>query len=90
MAEKGREIKALKDKIKTLEKELNLESTMAQIKRILWAKIDQSISKKWKSIKTIHEKMDLIGQAQTKIQRAKTALGNRPDQANRMIDFLNR
>jgi chromosome segregation ATPase len=90
VAEQGREIKALKEKIKALEKELNLESTMAEIKRILWAKIDQSITKQWKSIKTIHEQMDLIGHAQTEIQRAKTALGNRPDQANRMIDFLNR
>jgi hypothetical protein len=34
--------------------------------------------------------MDLIGQAQTEIQKAKTVLGNRPEQANRMIDFLNR
>ena len=90
VAEQGREIKALKEKIKALEKELNLESTMAEIKRILWAKIDQSITKQWKSIKTIHEQMDLIGQAQTEIQRAKIALGNRPEQANRMIDFLNR
>ena len=34
--------------------------------------------------------MDLIGQAQTEIQRAKTVLGNRPEQANKLIDFLNR
>lgn len=39
VAEQGREIKALKDKIKALEKELNLETAMAEIKRILWAKI---------------------------------------------------
>jgi hypothetical protein len=44
VAEQGREIKALKDKIKALEKELNLETAMADIKRILWAKIGQSIT----------------------------------------------
>lgn len=63
---------------------------MAEIKRILWNKITQGIIKQWKSLKTIHEHMDLIVQAQTDIQRAKTALGNRPDQASQLIDFLNR
>lgn len=67
VAEQGREIKALKEKIKALEKELNLESAMAEIKRILWAKIGQSITQQWKSINTIHEQMDLIGQAETEI-----------------------
>ena len=46
--------------------------------------------KQWKSLKTIHEHMDLIVQAQIDIQRAKTALGNRPEQASQLIDFLNR
>jgi len=90
VAEQGREIKALKDKIKALEKELNLETALAEIKRILWAKIGQSINQQWKSIKTIHQQMELLGQAYTKINKAKTLLGNKPEQANRMIDFLNR
>ena len=34
--------------------------------------------------------MELLGQAHTEINKAKTLLGNRPEQANRMIDFLNR
>ena len=82
VAEQGREIKALKDKIKALEKELNLETTMADIKRILWAKIGHSISQQWRSIKTIHEQMDLMVQAQAEIHKAKTLLGDRPEQAN--------
>ena len=61
VAEQGREIKALKDKIKALEKELNLETAMAEIKRILWAKISKSITQQWKSIKTIHQQMELLG-----------------------------
>lgn len=79
VAEQGREINALKEKIKALEKELNLESAMAEIKRILWARIDQSITKQWKSIKIVHEKMDLISQAQIEIQKVRTVLGNRPE-----------
>ncbi|MCY6524868.1 hypothetical protein, partial [Actinobacillus pleuropneumoniae] len=67
-----------------------LKNTMAEIKRILWNKITQNMIKQWKSLKTIHEHMDLIVQAQIDIQRAKTALGNRPEQASQMIDFLNR
>ena len=63
---------------------------MADIKRILWAKIGQSITQQWKLIKTIHQQMELLGQAHTEINKAKTLLGNRPEQANKMIDFLNR
>lgn len=44
VVEKIREIKALSDKIKALEKELTLETTLAEIKKILWAKINQSIT----------------------------------------------
>ena len=44
VAEQIREIKALKDKVKTLEKELSLDKTLADIKKILWAKIGQSIT----------------------------------------------
>lgn len=34
--------------------------------------------------------MELLGQALIEINKAKTLLGNRPEQANRIIDFLNR
>ena len=50
VAEQTREIKALKDKIKALEKELNLEKSLAEIKKILWTRIDHSITRQWKSI----------------------------------------
>jgi len=90
MAEQGREIKALKEKVKILERELRLETAIAEINRILWARIDQSVTRQWKSINIMHEQMDLIGQAQTELQRAKIVLENRPELANRLIDFLNR
>lgn len=36
VAEKTREIKALYNKIKSLEKELTLDKTLVEIKKILW------------------------------------------------------
>ena len=50
VAEKTREIKALDNKIKALEKELTLDKTLAEIKKILWAKIGQYVTNQWQSI----------------------------------------
>lgn len=50
VAEQTREIKALKDRIKALEKEMNLEKNLAEIRNILWTRIDHSITRQWKSI----------------------------------------
>jgi len=44
VAEKGREIKALKEKIKELEKELTLDKVVAEVKTVLWTHIGQSIT----------------------------------------------
>lgn len=89
VAKKTREIKAMDNKIKSLERELTLHKTLAGIKTILLAKIGQSIFDQWKSIQTIHEQIELIGMAQLETQRARASLGNMPEQANRMIQFLN-
>ena len=89
VAEKTREIKAMDNKIKSLENELTLHKTLAEIKTILWAKIGQSITNQWQSIQTIHEQIELISMAQFETQRARASLGNMPEQANRMIQFLN-
>ena len=89
VAEKIREVKALEKRIKELEKELTLDKTLAEVKKILWAKISQSITDHWQSIETIHEKMELIGLAQFETQKARASLGNMLEQANRMIQFLN-
>jgi len=55
VAEKTREIKALDNKVKSLEKELTLHKTPSEIKTTLWTKIGQSITDQWRSIQTIHE-----------------------------------
>ena len=55
VAERTREIRALEKKIKELEKELTMDKIIADIKKILWARIGQSIIDQWQSIETIHE-----------------------------------
>ena len=89
VAEKAREVKALKEKIKELEKELSLDNVVAEIRKVLWAKIGQSITDQWQYIETIHEHIDLIGRAHKENQKARAALGNMPEIANRMINVLN-
>jgi len=89
VAEQTKEIKALKNRIKSLEKELSLGKAFAEIKKLLWAKINQSITGQWRSIQAIYEQVELLGCAKFESQRAKAALGNMPDQANRLINFLN-
>ena len=61
IAEKGREIKALKEKIKELEKELTLDKVVAHLKTVLCANIGQSITDQWQYIETVHEQIELIG-----------------------------
>ena len=89
VAEKGREIKALKEKIKELEKELTLDKVIAELKTVLWANIGQSITDQWQYIETIHEQIELIGKAHREIQRSRASLGNMPEVSNRMINVLN-
>lgn len=89
VVEKGREVKALKEKIKELEKEISLDKVVDELKAILWANIGQSITDQWKYIETIHEQMELIRKAHKEIQRARESLGNMPEVANRMINVLN-
>lgn len=47
VAEITREVRALEKRIKELEKELTLDKTISEVKKILWAKIGQSITDHW-------------------------------------------
>ena len=89
VAEKTREVKALESRVKALEKDLSLDKPLGEIKGILWTNSSQSISNVWRSIQTIYEQIDLIAVAQVEIQKARTLLGHMPEQANRLIHFLN-
>ena len=82
VVEKTREIKALENKVKTLEKDLTFDTPLAEIKNILWANITQSINDVWPSIQVIYEQIDLVKAAQGEIQKTKALLGQMPDQAN--------
>ena len=89
MAEKTREVKALENKVKSLEKDLILQKTLTEIKTILWTKIGQSITDQWTSIQNIHDQIELIEIAQVETQKARALLANKPEQANKLIHFLN-
>ena len=89
LAEKTREVRTLEKRIKDLEKELTLEKTLIEVKKILWAKIGQSITDQWQSIEAIHDQIELIKLAQFENQKARASLGNMPEIANRMIQVLN-
>lgn len=75
--------------MKALEKDLSLDKPLAEIKGILWTNINQTLKNVWRSIKVIHEQIDLIGAAQVEIQRTRASLGHMPKQANMVIHFLN-
>ena len=89
VAEKTREIKALERKVKTLEQELTFDKPLAEIKKILWNNIIQSINDVWASIQVIYEQIDLVKAAHVEIQRTRAKLGQMPELANSLIHFLN-
>jgi len=89
LAERTREVRALEKRIKDLEKELTMSKVITEVKRILWAKIGQSITDQWQYIETIHDQMDLLNRAHAENQRARASLGSMPDIATRMINVLN-
>jgi len=75
--------------VRALEKDLSLDKPLREIKVILWANINQSLSNMWRSIQVIYEQIDLIAAAQVEIQKTRTLLGQMPEQDNRLIHFLN-
>ena len=55
VVERTREVKALENKVRALEKDLSLDKPLGEIKGILWANINQSLSTVWISIQIIYE-----------------------------------
>ena len=89
VAEKTREVKALENKIKALEKDLTLHRTLTEIKTILWNKIGQSLADQWTTIQTIFDQIELMVVAQYETHKARTLLADKREQANQLIHFLN-
>jgi len=55
VAEKIREVKALENKVRTLEKDLTMDKPLAEIKGILSTNINQFLNNVWPSIQSIYE-----------------------------------
>ena len=72
-----------------MEKDLTMERHLSELKEILWYNIIQSIKNVWYSIQIIYEQQDLVRLALEEIERAREELGNMPEEANRIINFLN-
>lgn len=75
--------------MKTLEKDLTFDKPLAEIKKIIWANITQSINDVWPSIQVIFEQIDLVKTTHEEIQRTKSQLGKMPEEANMLVHFLN-
>ncbi len=75
--------------MKSLAKELTMKEPLGQAKEQLWANIIDSVNDIWPSIQAIFEQSDLVKGATEEIQRVKEKLGDMPEEASRIIHFLN-
>ena len=88
-ANKTREVNKLEKTVKALEKDLTLEKPLREINEILRDNIIQSLKDVWPSIQIMQEQNDLVKLAIEEVLAAREELGNRPDEANELIHFLN-
>ena len=84
-----RKNKGLAQQVKTLERDLTFENPLMDIRKILWTNITQSINDVSSSIQIIFEQIDLVKVALQEIQKTKEELGRKPEEAIRLINFLN-
>jgi len=89
VAEREREVKALRKTITELEKQLNFDKVTAEIKQVIWTAIGQAITNQWEYIVAMYEQIGLIGKAKKELYRARNELGNMADLAPKMIEVLN-
>ena len=89
VADKTREVKILEKLVKALENDLTLEKPLKEINEILWDNIIQSIKDVWSSIQIMYERNDLVKLAIEEVESIREELGNRPEEANQLIQFLN-
>jgi len=77
------------EKIKFLDKDLTLQKPLGQTKEILCTNIIDSINDTWLSIQVIFKQTELVKVATKVIQKLKGDLGDQPEEANQLINFLN-
>lgn len=75
--------------MKSLEKDLTFDKHLTDTKNIIWTNITQSINDVWPSIQIIFEQIDLVKASREEIQRTRAELGRMPEEATRLIIFLN-
>jgi len=68
---------------------INTERATSPRKQPLWANIIDLVNDIWPSIQVIFEQNDFVKEAGEAIQRVKAKLGNMPEEASRIIKFLN-
>ena len=89
VADKTREVNRLEKLVHKLEKDLTLKKPLKEINEIIWDNIIQSIKNIWPSIQIMQEQNDLFKLAIEEVLGAREELGNRHDEANELIHFLN-
>jgi len=87
--EEERKSQRMGERIKFLEKDLTLQQPLEQIKEMLWANIIDSVNDVWPSIQVIFEQTSLVKVATEAIQKMREELGDQPEEANQLINFLN-
>ena len=85
VADKSRVIKRLEKLVKALEKDLTLEKPLREINKIIWDNIIQTIKDIWPSIQIMYEQNDLVKAALDEVENTRAELGNRPEEANKLI-----
>jgi len=75
--------------VKSLEKDLTFDKPLADIRKILWTNITQSINDVCPSIQIIFEQIDLLKVSLEEIHKTKEELGRMHEEATRLINFLN-
>ena len=68
---------------------MTLAEPIAKVKKQLWANIIKSVNDIWPSIQVIFKKKDLIKESSEAIQKFKEELGNKTEEATKIIKFLN-
>lgn len=79
----------MEERIKFLEKDLTLKQSLGDIKEILWANIIDFFNDVWPSIQVIFKQTELVKVATKDIHKTREELGNKPEEANKLIELLN-
>ena len=72
-----------------MEKDLTLHRSLTEIKTILWDNIGKALVDQWTRIQTIFDQIYLMAIAQYETQKARALLADKPELANKLIQFLN-